>query len=518
MIDYISGIEVRATPEEENAVQVFSKILVEDFGYPKEQIRTRPQFRVKARPSDLKKEFPVDIAVFDTTEQTDEHLYMIVECKRPNRKDGRKQLELYMQMSSSAKIGVWYNGSERLCLLKTFENGNLKFAEIPNIPKLGERVEDIGLYKRCDLKPTHNLKPIFRDIRNYFAATNVGATLDEIFAQQFINLLFCKIYDERFTKQHDTTTFRAGVGEDEATVAARIKKLFDRVKAQYTDVFDVEDRITLNDVSSVHTSKVVVGGHELNLDENGEFVSTIDMRPAINAIAEVKLSIDKQTGDAKYEITSLNPLTVEPTNDVMAGILPVNNTKGDGQGYIVFDVKLKDNLDDGTVIDNKASITFDMNEVIETPTWTNETDYVLPTSFVSGIDIIGDSNIKINFDGVDNRSGIWKYDLYYQPGEDSAWFLAAEDLKTQSYSMEVFKDINYGFCVIATDKAGNKEVKDISREYSYMNGEVLSAIQEIKIDELSTKNKKVYDLQGRRVKGRLTPGIYIIKGQKFLVR
>jgi len=249
LIDYISGIEVRATPEEENAVQVFSKILVEDFGYPKEQIRTRPQFRVKARPSDLKKEFPVDIAVFDTTEQTDEHLYMIVECKRPNRKDGRKQLELYMQMSSSAKIGVWYNGSEKLCLLKTFENGNLKFAEIPNIPKLGERVEDIGLYKRCDLKPTHNLKPIFRDIRNYFAATNVGATLDEIFAQQFINLLFCKIYDERFTKQHDTTTFRAGVGEDKATVAARIKKLFDRVKAQYSDVFDVEDRITLNDDS-----------------------------------------------------------------------------------------------------------------------------------------------------------------------------------------------------------------------------------------------------------------------------
>lgn len=53
--DYISGIEVKATPEELNAVQVFSKILVEDYKYPKENIQTRPQFRVKARPSDLKK-------------------------------------------------------------------------------------------------------------------------------------------------------------------------------------------------------------------------------------------------------------------------------------------------------------------------------------------------------------------------------------------------------------------------------------------------------------------------------
>ena len=56
--DYISGIEVKATPEELNAVQVFSKILVEDYKYPKENIQTRPQFRVKARPSDLKKEYP----------------------------------------------------------------------------------------------------------------------------------------------------------------------------------------------------------------------------------------------------------------------------------------------------------------------------------------------------------------------------------------------------------------------------------------------------------------------------
>ncbi len=52
LIDYISGKEIKATPEEANAVQVFSKILVEDYKYPKQNIRTRPQFRVKARPSD----------------------------------------------------------------------------------------------------------------------------------------------------------------------------------------------------------------------------------------------------------------------------------------------------------------------------------------------------------------------------------------------------------------------------------------------------------------------------------
>ena len=92
-------------------------------------------------------------------------------------------------------------------------NGDISFEEIPNIPEYGERVEDIGMYRRRDLKEPHNLKSNFKDIRNYFAANNVGATRDETFAQQFINLLFCKIYDERFTKKDDIVMdFFAGSG------------------------------------------------------------------------------------------------------------------------------------------------------------------------------------------------------------------------------------------------------------------------------------------------------------------
>ena len=58
--DFVSGYRVKAIPEEVEAVQVFSKQLVEDYGYPKEFIQTRPQYRVRQRPSGGK-EFPVDI-------------------------------------------------------------------------------------------------------------------------------------------------------------------------------------------------------------------------------------------------------------------------------------------------------------------------------------------------------------------------------------------------------------------------------------------------------------------------
>ena len=66
IIDFISGELVKATPEEIQAVQVYSKILVEDYGYPIENIQTRPQFRVKGSPSDTSYKFPIDIVVFKT--------------------------------------------------------------------------------------------------------------------------------------------------------------------------------------------------------------------------------------------------------------------------------------------------------------------------------------------------------------------------------------------------------------------------------------------------------------------
>ena len=249
IIDFISGQQVKASPEEVEATQVFSKILVEDYGYPKTQIQTRPQFHVKVRPSDTKKEYPVDIAVFTDSERTDDSIYLIVECKKKNRKDGRTQLENYLTLSK-ANLGVWFNGEERFYLLKqNTEDGRVLFMEIPNIPKFGERLEDIGAIKRGDLIVTHNLKSTFKAIRNYLAANAIGATCDEVLAQQLINLIFCKIYDEKYTSKDNIVRFRVGINETSADVRTRIEKLFSDVKTKYKEVFTKEDVISLDDNS-----------------------------------------------------------------------------------------------------------------------------------------------------------------------------------------------------------------------------------------------------------------------------
>jgi len=247
VVDYISGQRVRGTPEEIEAVQVFARRLVEDYGYGKSQIQTRPQHRVRVRPSDEEKSYPVDIAVFNSTKKTEDELFMVVECKKKDRKDGEHQLRLYMDMSA-AEVGVWFNGDEHLYLRKVHhKNGKRTYEKLPNIPRKGQRIEDIGLYRRKDLVKPSNLKAVFRDLRNHLAGMTTGITRDEALAQEIINILFCKLLDEQDTNPDDTVTFRAGVGEPHKDIQKRVKDVFERVKdAAYGDVFDVTDTIKLD--------------------------------------------------------------------------------------------------------------------------------------------------------------------------------------------------------------------------------------------------------------------------------
>jgi len=245
--DFVSGHWVKAGPEELEAVQIFSRRLVEDYGYDISQIQTRPQYRVRIRPSDEDKSYPVDIAVFNSARRTEDELFMVVECKKKDRKDGEHQLRLYMDMSA-AEVGVWFNGDEHIYLRKIHhKDGKRTYEVLPNIPRRGQRIEDIGLYKRKDLAKPSNLKAVFRDLRNHLAGMTTGITRDEALAQEIINVLFCKLLDEQETDPDNTVTFRAGVGESHAEVQRRIKDLFEKVKdAAFGDVFDATDTIKLD--------------------------------------------------------------------------------------------------------------------------------------------------------------------------------------------------------------------------------------------------------------------------------
>lgn len=243
--DFVSGEVVRATPEELEAVRPFSKRLVEEYAYPRAVIQTRPQFRVPKQPSGAQS-WPVDIAVFRSDRKLRDEVYIVVECKRRKRKDGETQLKMYLG-NSAAELGVWFNGAEHLYLQKqVIEGGRIVYRELPNIPRHGERLEDVGKFRRDQLVAPPDLRATFRDVRNHLAGMTTGITRDEDLARQLINILFCKIFDELETPLNQVASFRAGVGENPTAVRDRIIQLFEGVKQRYGDVFAAQDTISLD--------------------------------------------------------------------------------------------------------------------------------------------------------------------------------------------------------------------------------------------------------------------------------
>lgn len=244
--DYISGQLVQAKPEETEAVQVFARRLVEELGYPKSHVRTRPQLMLREAPSGQDK-WPVDIAVYRKEGQTYADLWMVVECKRKTIKEGRRQLEIYLNLSP-AEVGVWFNGNEHLYLHKRrLADGTFTIEPIHALPRYGQTMADVGRLKRRDLKPPTNLKATFKDMRNRLVPMATGVTRDETIAREFINILFCKIHDELYTDLDDSVQFAVGADESAESVKARIHRLFvEKVRASYDDVLDATDTIALD--------------------------------------------------------------------------------------------------------------------------------------------------------------------------------------------------------------------------------------------------------------------------------
>ena len=271
------------------------------------------------------------------------------------------------------------------------------------------------------------------------------------------------------------------------------------------------------DLKAFVPTGVKLGCREVFLDEADvvtksgvtSFVKTIDVRPEINAIAQVEGKYSQKTGIATWTFTSLDPMTMEPTDDIMQGILPVNYDGTSGIGEVMFEVGVKPNKGDGKEVRNRAGIVFDYEEAILTPTWVNTVDAVAPTSRITEAEQVeGDSLLTLHWTGEDARSGIWYYDVYAQMGAGSSWELVAEHVTQTECNVRVYEDIEYGFCVVATDMAGNRERKALQNE--------LLPEQTVGVEALSSEADKpsgdLYDLSGRRSDGRRT-GVYIQGGR-----
>ena len=245
ILDFATKKHVDFRKPEEKVRQEYEKILYEDYDYKFGQIDIEVSIQRGEKNSKKNKSEKADIVIYRTEDKNkrkqNEDILGIIETKRPNRKEGIKQLMSYMS-ATSCFWGVWTNGDEIEYIIRNVKTGVIKREYIFNIPKRGESLEDLGKISKDKLRPVKNLKPIFKRIlKTLYSNTNISRK--EKLGSEMIRLIFCKIWDEKYNLSA-LPEFRVIPEENPDKLRRRIRKLFDEVKQELSDdgVFDKHEK------------------------------------------------------------------------------------------------------------------------------------------------------------------------------------------------------------------------------------------------------------------------------------
>lgn len=277
--------------------------------------------------------------------------------------------------------------------------------------------------------------------------------------------------------------FARGIINNQESIYYRIRFENDSTASAPAQVVTIVDSLDVNvfDPKSVVFEDVKFNQYEFHAEPNAKYIDAkIDLRPQIDLIAHIKANVSED-GVITWTIASLDPTTLLPTQQALAGLLPANKTSPEGQGSVFFKVSLKKPIPDNLVINNKADIIFDNNENIPTNTFTNLIDKIDPVSTVGIMPAqTFETNFYVPIDGFDNESGVLHYDLYASKNAGSFKWVGTTQIDSILFNGEI--DNTYNFYTIATDSAGNVENKSAGAEATILIGEVVGIDENNVID------------------------------------
>jgi CSLREA domain-containing protein len=214
------------------------------------------------------------------------------------------------------------------------------------------------------------------------------------------------------------------------------------------------------DLSTFELGPVFFGDHTVAPPPGlKQWTTDVDMRPANDLVVRVNAGLDETTGIVTWTFTSLDPATMQPTEDPLAGFLPPNTEANSprGQGGVLFTVTPKAGLATGAEIRNGARIVFDQNEHIDTPAWLNTIDNSKPSSQVTQLAATQvSSTFEVIWSGTDAGSGVAAYTVFVSEdgGPYQVWQHNTPDT---SAAFPGRPGRSYAFYAVATDGVGNRE-------------------------------------------------------------
>ena len=248
--DFADGKERPAKPEEV-VRQLYLHRLIHHYGYKPSRITVEKGVWFGSTIAEKR----ADIVI--NNEQNPEEVYIIVECKKPKRKDGLEQLKSYCNATNAA-AAVWTNGGEEVILHRAGRND---YESLSDLPDATQKISDV-LTKRMSIEELTKinklvtqkwtLKKIIQDLEDLVLANAGVDAFEEVF-----KLIYAKLHDEWAAENKPArkrlVQFRAAGGShnDQYT---RINNLFEEAKKQWKGVFLDGEKI---DLTPAHLAQCV---------------------------------------------------------------------------------------------------------------------------------------------------------------------------------------------------------------------------------------------------------------------
>lgn len=311
--DLKSGKFKVAKPEE-IIRQLFLIKLVDDLHYSLNQIELEVPIKMGSTYASKK----ADIVVY--REATRQNFHIIIEVKKPERKDGMEQLRSCMN-ATGVYWGAWSNGNQVVFVLRSDPNN---YEEVRKLPAINEDVDDVKTpIKKSELRQVDDLKAIIQDLENNVLANAGVNAFEEIF-----KLIFTKIHDEINTPGEEVRFRTTTATPDEQY--QRLNGLFREAVESIPDIFSSSDKIELSPqaliavVSSfqkyrfydpdLHELDIIDAGFEymVNPEQKGEKGQYFTPRQVISMCVEMlnpkasELTIDPAAGSGRFMVYTLN--------------------------------------------------------------------------------------------------------------------------------------------------------------------------------------------------------------------
>ncbi len=245
IVDFLDPDKSRENTPEERVRQLFARKLHHDYGYPKTVMAIEVGMQIGASERGA-----ADIVVYRNeaaAQMRDQsQIHTIIETKAPNEKAGRTQLSSYI-FASSAGGGAWLNETDGPFYWCRAEGAEQGLRDWPNLPRYGDRWDQVGAHTKHALRPPHNLVETFRRCHN--ALYRQGIDSEDI-AMDMVRIILAKYQDEN--NPGDECDFRCTPLELQSAVgrgrvAERVRTLFRNARQEASEVFDTAEEISAGD-------------------------------------------------------------------------------------------------------------------------------------------------------------------------------------------------------------------------------------------------------------------------------